>query len=199
MFGMSGDRSRIAFFGGTFDPVHRGHLEMAHIAVEKLQLDRLYFIPAGRNPLKANSPKASNRDRLNMIKLAIEGESQFSVWEGELQREGPSYTLHTVRFFEECYPGSRLFWLIGADQLPFLHHWYGINELIRKIGFILVKRPGYDTAMPRIPGIFLYPVNNPLVPVSATEIRARLKIGQSVDNLVPAPVADYLAKNQLYT
>ncbi len=196
---MSGDRSRIAFFGGTFDPVHLGHLEMARVAVEHLQLDRLYFIPAGRNPLKDNSPKACNSDRLKMIQLAIEGEPRFSVWDGELHRDGPSYTLHTVRFFEQCFPDSHLFWLIGADQLPFLHQWYGIRELARKTGFILVKRPGYDTAMPQIPGLYLYPVDNPLVPISATEIRARLKIGQSVDCLVPAAVAEYLEKTGLYS
>lgn len=196
---MSGDRSRIAFFGGTFDPVHSGHLEMARVAVEKMQLDRLYFIPAGRNPLKADSPLASNQHRLNMIKLAIKDNPRFAVWGGELQRDGPSYSLHTVRHFEEHHPDSRLFWLIGADQLPYLHQWYGLEELVRKIGFILVKRPGYDMAMPQIPGIYLYPVDNPLLPISATEVRASLKSGKSVAGAVPEPVLDYLQKQGLYS
>lgn len=196
---MSGSRSRIAFFGGTFDPVHVGHLEMARVAVEKMQLDRLYFIPAGRNPLKEDSPKASNHDRLEMIKLAIEGESHFAIWDGELDRDGPSYSLHTVRSFENRHPDSRMFWLIGADQLPFLHRWYGIDELVRKIGFILVKRPGYDVSLPQIPGLYLYPVDNPLVPVSATEVRACLKAGKSIDGMVTGGVGDYLHKHQLYS
>lgn len=142
---------------------------------------------------------ASNQDRLEMIKLAIEREPRFAIWDGELDRDGPSYSLHTVRFFENRYPDSRMFWLIGADQLPFLHHWYGIDELVRKIGFILVKRPGYVVTLPQIPGLYLYPVDNPLVPVSATEVRACLKAGNSIDEMVTDRVGDYLHKHRLYS
>lgn len=171
---------------------------MARAAVDKLHLDHLYFIPAGRNPLKDDNPIASNEHRLKMIELAIRGESRFRVWDGELGRDGPSYTLHTVRHFLDQYSGSRLFWLIGADQLPFMHHWFGIDQLVRKIGFILVKRPGYDMQMPRIPNLYLYPVDNPLVPVSATEVRSRLGAGESIEGMVPDSVAEYLQKHRLY-
>ena len=198
MWKMLREKRRIAFFGGTFDPIHRGHIEMAQAAVDRLDLNQVYFVPAGRNPLKKDVPMASDQDRVEMIRLGIAGYPKFNLWDAELSREGPSYTLDSVRHVEQVFPNAHLFWLIGADQLPFLHQWYGINELVLKIGFILVSRAGYAEELPRIPGIRLYPVENPPVPVSATGIRSRVRKGLSLKGLTPDPVVDYVCKNRLY-
>ena len=171
---------------------------MARAAADWLQLHSVYFVPAARNPLKAETPRASSEHRLAMLHEALAGNLHFHVWEGELYREGPSYTLESVRHIERVYPNSRLFWIIGSDQLDGLQDWYGIDELVRKIGFILVQRPGAAFTWPGIPGLFIYPVPNPLNPVSATEIRARAGRGLAVNGLVPPGVKAHIVKHGLY-
>ncbi len=192
------EKRRIAFFGGTFDPIHTGHLEMARAAREELGLHRVYFVPASRNPFKEDGPQVSDEDRVEMINLAIAGFPWFGIWEGELDREGPSYTLESIRYIERVYPNSHLFWIIGYDQLDGLSGWYGIEQLIFKIGFILVARPGYRMEWPAIPGLTVYPVRNRLMDISATEIRRRLKAGQPLNGDLPEPVEAYIRKKGLY-
>lgn len=171
---------------------------MAKAASEWLGLHSVYFVPASQNPLKGEPPLASAEQRLEMIRLGIQGIRNFGTWAGELGREGPSYTLHSVQHIERVYPNSHLFWIIGSDQLPFLADWYGIEQLVSKISFILVQRPGYKMTWPGVPGMILYPVENPLVPVSATEIRESASRGQSLGGAVPTDVARYIEENRLY-
>jgi nicotinate-nucleotide adenylyltransferase len=191
-------KRRIAFFGGTFDPFHLGHYEMASAAAEWLGLHSVYFVPAGQNPLKGKPPEASAEQRLEMIRLGIEGRRHFGIWGGELGRDGPSYTLHSVQHIVHVYPNCHLFWIIGSDQLPHLDQWFGIGELVQKVGFILVQRPGFDLEWPGIRGLSLYPVENELVPVSATEIRARVRDGRSLEGLVRPAVEAYIRQQGLY-
>ena len=195
---MMREKRRIAFFGGTFDPFHNGHLEMAMAAAEWLRLHSVYFVPTRQNPLKEDSPTAAALDRLEMLRMGIAGNAIFGIWDGELYRPGPSYTLHSVQHIERVYPNSHLFWIIGGDHLALLPQWYGIEELVRKVGFILVNRPGSTLVWPRLPGLTVYPVPNPLVPVSATEVRARAQAGQSLSGLVPPPIEAYILENGLY-
>ncbi|MGC9452476.1 MAG: nicotinate (nicotinamide) nucleotide adenylyltransferase [Oceanipulchritudo sp.] len=192
------EKRRIAFFGGTFDPLHNGHLEMARAAAEWLLLHRICFVPTRRNPLKEEGPFASSEDRLEMIRLGIANEPTFGIWEGELFREDPSYTLHSVQHIERVYPNCHLFWIIGADHLMDLPRWYGIRELVRKIGFILVDRPGVQTGWPSIPGLTVYPVPNRLNPVSATDVRERARARESLSGLVPSAVEAYIRDKGLY-
>ena len=192
------EKRRIAFFGGSFDPVHNGHLQMARAASEHLRLHRVYFVPASQNPLKTNSPLASSQVRLEMLRAAIQHDRLFSVWEGELSREGPSYTLHSIEHLERVYPNSHLFWIIGSDQIAGLAHWRGIEKLVQKVGFILVKRPGFEPEWPAIPGLTLYPVNNPLCEVSATGIRDGIRKGLSLKGLVPREVEAIIHDRSLY-
>ena len=126
----------------------------------------------------------------------IAGNPRFGIWEGELYRPGPSYTLHSVQHIERVYPNSHLFWIIGGDHLALLPHWYGIEELVRKVGFILVNRPGSTLEWPRLPGLTVYPVPNRLVPVSATDVRARAGRGESLKRLVPFANAIAFARGQ---
>ena len=191
-------KRRIGFYGGTFDPFHSGHLKMARAAADRLDLHRVCFVPTSQNPLKGQAPTATPVQRVEMIRRGIEGESAFTVWEGELERPGPGYTLDTVRHVEQVYPNCHLFWIIGSDQLPYLSQWHGIGTLVQKIRFILMQRPGFDLEWPCIPGLFLYPVDNPLSPISATDIRRRLKDGKSLRGLVPDTVAEYIKQQGFY-
>ena len=192
------EKRRIAFFGGTFDPFHSGHLEMARAARDHLRLQRVYFVPAQQNPHKDQGPQVSNPQRIEMIRLGTHGEPSFEIWDGELDRDGPSYTLHSIQHIERVYPNSHLFWIIGYDQLPGLANWYGIETLVQKIGFILVRRPGYELTWPSIPGLTVYPVDNPMINVSATEIRQRAFNGETLKGMVPLDVESYILKNGLY-
>ncbi|NDV61067.1 nicotinate (nicotinamide) nucleotide adenylyltransferase [Puniceicoccales bacterium CK1056] len=192
------EKRRIAFFGGSFDPVHSGHLQMAQAAAEQLRLHRVYFVPAAQNPLKDAAPQATPSHRLEMLRTAIHTERLFSIWEGELGRDGPSYTLQSIEHLERVYPNSHLFWIIGSDQLPGLKYWRGIEKLVHKIGFILVMRPGYQLDWPGIPGLSLFLVNNRLNPVSATEVRTRAGAGLPIEGLVPPAVDSYIRENRLY-
>jgi nicotinate-nucleotide adenylyltransferase len=192
------EKRRIAFFGGSFDPVHSGHLQMARAAAEHLRLHRVYFVPAAQNPLKDEAPLGPTAHRLEMLRRAIQFDRLFSIWEGELGRDGPSYTLQSVEHLERVYPNSHLFWIIGSDQIPGLVRWRGIDKLVQKVGFILVLRPGFQLEWPHIPGLTLYPVDNPLNPVSATEVRARCRDGSPVRGLVPPEVEAYIRQHNLY-
>lgn len=171
---------------------------MAQAAAAQLQLHRVYFVPASRNPLKAQGPNVATTHRLEMLRLGISVNPRFSVWEGELYRDGPSYTLHSVEHIERVYPNAHLFWIIGSDHLPELPRWHGIEQLVRKVGFILVQRPGYAFQWPRLPGLTVYPVDNPLNPVSATEVRLRARSGDSLTDLVPPAVEAYIREHALY-
>jgi nicotinate-nucleotide adenylyltransferase len=192
------EKRRIAFFGGSFDPVHSGHLQMARAATEHLRLHRVYFVPAAQNPLKLAEPLAPVDHRLEMLRLAIRDDPAFGIWDGELTRDGPSYTLESVEHLERVYPNSHLFWIIGTDQVSGLQQWRSIEKLVQKVGFILVRRPGYEAGWPGIPGLVLYPVDNPLHPVSATEIRSRCRTGQSISGLVCPAVESHIRQHRLY-
>jgi len=190
---------RIGFFGGTFDPFHCGHLQMARSAAEHLRLHSVCFVPAGQNPLKGTAPEATPEQRVEMIRRGIALEPKFTIWEGELHRDGPSYTLETIEHLERVYPNCHLFWIIGSDQLAHLSNWYGIDKLVYKVRFILLKRPGYALEWPGIKGLCLYPVDNQLISVSATRIRKRLKRGGSLAGLVPLQVENFIRKHGLYS
>lgn len=192
------EKRRIAFFGGSFDPVHLGHLQMARAAANHLRLHRVTFVPASRNPLKDEAPLAAAPHRLEMLRLAIQDDRAFSTWDGEIARAGPSYTLQSVEHLERVYPNSHLFWIIGTDQIPGLCRWRSMDKLVQKVGFILVRRPGHETMWPGIPGLVLYPVDNPVSPVSATEVRSKCRAGQSISGLVPPAVEAYIHRNGLY-
>jgi nicotinate-nucleotide adenylyltransferase len=191
-------RRRIAFFGGTFDPVHLGHLAMAGAAADALSLHRVYFVPAGQNPFKKAGTEAPASDRLEMLRLATGSDPRLSIWEGELGRKGPSYTLHSVEHIERVYPNSHLFWIIGSDQLAKLDQWHGIERLVNKIGFILVQRPGHSFTWPPVPGLRVYPVRNLPVDVSATEIRRQARLGRPLSGWVPPDVETYICRAGLY-
>lgn len=190
---------KIGFLGGSFDPVHFGHLLAAQDAYEQHKLDRLIIVPAFQAPLKPNEAKSTPADRLAMIRAATEWDTRFEVSDFELTRGGVSYTIDSARHFRSLYPNDELFWVIGGDQLPQLHLWKDIGELARIVEFIFLERPGYPVkAAPSIPGLRLHRCDGHLLAISSTELRERTRRSLSLDYFVPHKAIVYIREQGLY-
>ena len=187
---------RIALFGGSFDPVHHGHLLLAQDAVEQLQLDRLVFVPAGVNPHKLQgAPRAGGRERLELLRAAISGVSAFEVDALELEREGPSYTADTVEAFLARWPGAKIFLLLGEDNLINLHTWHRVEWLRESVEFVCFGRqtPTQESVAAE-KCIRL----ERRVDISSTEVRLRIAAGQSIRYLVPEAVRALIHHHVFY-
>jgi nicotinate-nucleotide adenylyltransferase len=197
--GQAGADVKIGFLGGSFDPVHFGHLCAAQDAFEQCQLDRLILVPAAQAPLKPNAPTASAEERLAMLRLATEGDPRYEISDYELRQGGVSYTIDSARHFRRLYPEDRLFWIVGGDQLAKMSRWKDIEGLARTVEFIVLERPGHpaETA-PEIAGLRLHRSKGHLVEISSTELRNRAKRGLSLDYFVPYKTVAYIKENALY-
>ncbi len=190
---------KIGFLGGSFDPIHFGHLMAAQDAFEQFKLDRLFLVPAAQTPLKPSDAKSKIEDRLAMLKASVEWDSRFEMSDFELKRGGISYTIDSARHFKALYPTDELYWIIGGDQLPKLHLWKDISELAKLVEFIFLERPGYPIkAQPDIPGLKLHRCDGHLLGVSSTELRERCRLGLSLDYFVPHKAIVYINENRLY-
>lgn len=188
---------RIGLYGGSFDPVHCGHLLVARAALEELALDRLVFIPAAQSPFKPGRVPAPDALRLRMLRTALVGEPRYRVDDVELRRGGVSYTVDTVRHFTRVHPNTTLCWLIGADHVPTLPQWREADNLAQLVEFIVIPRPGEPTASLPPPWRLTYLKGWPLK-VSSSEIRMRAARGLPIHHLVPAIAADIIAGEGLY-
>lgn len=188
---------RIGLFGGSFDPVHTGHLLLAQAAIEELGLTRLCFILAAQSPFKVGQNFAPAEVRLQMLRLALAGRTDCEVDEQEINRGGVSFAIDTVRDYARRFPQAELFYLIGADHVANLPKWREAAELAKLPEFAVIPRPGSEavTLPPPFRGRTL---NGFTFGVSASQIRARVKAGQTIEHLVPAPVAEAVRNNQLY-
>jgi nicotinate-nucleotide adenylyltransferase len=200
---------RIALFGGTFDPIHAGHTTVADAAARQIGAEKVIFIPAKISPLKGFFPFASDTDRLKMIELALAGHELFAASDCELKRAAPSYTLDTVRHFQREYgPQTHIHWLIGADGVGDLAHWYKIEDLIDECFLTTMRRPGYpvpdfDRWEPRwgpqrVAKLKRNVIETPLVDISSTEVRRRLGAGEDVAGMLHPDVLDYIRVHGLY-
>lgn len=188
---------RIGLFGGSFDPVHLGHLMVAEAAREELALDRLFFIPAAQSPFKPGRQPAPPAERLRLLRLALAGEAWCEIDDQEIRRGGVSYTVDTLRDYTARYPGVKLFYLIGADNAAQLPEWRQPDELARLAGFAVVPRPG-ERPTPLPPPFHGQCLTGFPVAVSSSQIRERVKAGLPIDHLVPGPVAEAIRNNRLY-
>jgi nicotinate-nucleotide adenylyltransferase len=186
---------RIGILGGTFNPIHIGHLILAEEARERLGLGKVIFVPTYLPPHKDNSDIAPCQHRLTMIKLATSGNKYFSVSDIEIKRNGLSYTIDTLREFENLYPKDELYFIIGSDLLKYLDEWKDLNEIIKMVRFIVVTRPAYP--LEKIPS-YISTVPIRAVDISAFEIRRCIKESRSFRYLVPEAVFKYIVKNKLY-
>lgn len=192
--------STIGIFGGSFDPIHLGHLILARDVLEQMGLKRILFIPAAQAPLSANEPKASGADRLELVRAAIATETAFSVSELELQAGGINYTIDTMQMLQDEYPDERLSLIIGSDQLAQLPQWQNIDKLLEMIELICLERPGFPLHPPKDLGDFKWRSAKPrMLAISSTEIRQRIRNGLSIRHLVPDPVLQMINAGGLYS
>ena len=189
---------RIGLFGGTFDPPQLAHLALARAARDALQLDEVRWTPSGQ-PWQKSHAVTDARHREAMVRLAIAGERGFVLERCELERAGPSYTLQTVQELRLSQPDAQWVLLIGADQYNNLHTWRGWRELLGLVTLAVAPRPG--VAMRADPDVARVPhqaVPLPPMPISATDIRARVQRGESISGLVADTVASYIDQHHLY-
>lgn len=188
---------RFGLFGGSFDPVHRGHLLVALAACEELRLSKLFFIPAAQSPFKPESQPAPAAERLRMLRLALAGCTNYFIDDQEIRRGGVSYTIDTVKHYVHNYPGAALFYLVGADHIPMLPKWRSAEELAKLVEFVVIPRPGEPTG--NLPsGFRQHTLAGFAMGVSSSQIRARVRAGLPVEQLVPQPVAEAIRNNRLY-
>jgi nicotinate-nucleotide adenylyltransferase len=181
----------IGIFGGTFDPIHHGHLILAREAVETLQLDRVIFIPAAHSPHKLEQQPTPPAVRLDMLRAAIEGDPKFAVDPLELERPPPSYAIDTVETLRQRDTGTEFFFLVGEDNVARLSTWHRFAELAQLVQFVVLHRGGLNAAHP-------YPAIRRHLEISATEIRKRVASGRSIRYLVPPAVDTIIRERQLY-
>jgi nicotinate-nucleotide adenylyltransferase len=188
---------KIGLYGGSFDPVHHGHLLVARTAVEELGLDRIFFIPAAQSPFKLDSQHTPASARLQLLRLALAGRTECEVDDQEIRRGGVSFSIVTLREYARRFSGAELFYLIGADHAAKLNEWREPAELARLAEFVVVPRPGGGTA--HFPAPFRgrtlggFPLG-----VSSSQIRARIKAGQPIELLTPPTVAEAIKNLNLY-
>jgi len=188
---------RLGLFGGSFDPVHLGHLLVALAAREELALTRLFFIPAAQSPFKPGTVPAPAEQRLRLLRMALAGQTDCEVDDQEIRRGGVSYTVDTVRDYVRRFPDTRLFYLIGADHVPQLPKWRDADELAGLVEFVVIPRPGQVVAPLPAPFRGRALAGFPLG-VSSSQIRERVKAGLPIDLLVGPAVAEAIRNNRLY-
>jgi nicotinate-nucleotide adenylyltransferase len=194
---------RIALFGGTFDPIHRGHMSIATAAAEALHLDTILFAPTGLQPFKPDGPQAIFNDRLAMTDLACQQDARFTASALDAPRPdgSPNYTVHLLTTLRERYPNATLFNLAGLDSFLTLPHWLESERLLDLAEWIVVSRPGYTLDLSPYTEAQrrrIHPIDSVHEDVSATSLRERLHHGDPCLDLIAAPVSQYIAEHGLY-
>lgn len=199
---------RLAIMGGTFDPIHMGHLRMAYAVQQQLEFDRVVFLPAYIPPHKqTRSDFASWQDRLAMVELAVKAYEDFVVSSLEFDRGGISYTYDTVNYLQELWPDAEIYLIIGEDSLTQLYTWHRVPDLLRLVHFVAAERPGYEgeAGVARLTKAYgawvadkIIHAEVPETAVSSTEIRKRLQEGKPIRGMTPLPVEQYIYRRGLY-
>jgi nicotinate-nucleotide adenylyltransferase len=199
--------ARVGLFGGSFNPIHHGHLLVARSLHEHLRLNRTFFLPSRQPPHKSSESLAETGHRIRMTALAVAGEPHWTVDEFDARRNDPCYTIETIEHFQRQLPAAELFWFIGSDSLMDLPSWHRAADLVRSCTIVTAARSGravdpapleaaFGPAAAR--NLIARIVPTPVIDVSSTDIRRRVAEGKSIRNLVPEPVRDYIAAHGLY-
>lgn len=201
--------TRLGLFGGSFDPIHHGHLIVARSAAEQLGLPRVVFIPSARPPHKLGGVVTDPAHRLAMVEAAVAGDPLFAVDDLELHRAGPSYTFDTVgEYRRRMGSDAELIWFIGADSLPQLPTWYRVAELVQAVRIVTLARAGWSPPEPAYLEGAVGPaatrqllrdcLTTPTIEISATDIRERVRSGRPIINLVSPAVRSYIDAHRIY-
>lgn len=203
---LEGEGKRTGILGGSFDPVHNGHLHLARTAVDQLSLDTMLLMPAAVPPHKRDWQLARSDDRLAMLRLSVSGDKAIRIDDTEIRRGGISFTWETLSSLSASQPGCRLYFLIGSDSLSELATWRRIDLIAGMVTFAVLARdaaglpappPELQAALRGIPFKAVTLRADP-EPVSSTEIRSRVALGESISGLVPLPVEEYIVRKGLY-
>lgn len=193
------NRKKVGILGGTFDPIHMGHLVLAEQVREKFQLERVIFIPCASPPHKTEQKLSPADDRFEMTKLALEGNPYFFVSDIELKREGLSYTVETLRELKELYRDSEIYFLTGSDVLNEITTWRNPEEIYRLAKIVIGIRPGFDKFDPEnhfAKKSIIIDITG--IDISSTQIREKVRKGESIKYLVPSKVEEYIKNRNLY-
>ena len=198
----------ILIYGGTFDPIHNGHLIVVRAVAEQLDVERIILVPSANPPHKLDKAVTDARHRLAMTHLAVENDPLFEVSDCELHRRGPSYTLLTLNYFQEKYSNQKLYWLIGADTILDLPNWYEIGKLADACQIVTAGRPGYDLQnLQELEGVLTteqlhrfkkHILSTPLIEISATDIRKRVRENLPISFMLPEKVVQYIKDCKIY-
>ena len=201
----SGLIRRLGIFGGTFDPIHHGHLVAAEEALYQLGLDKVLFVPAGAPPHKPSRPISPADHRVRMVELAIAGKPRFALSRVDLDRPGPCYSVDMLALLRlEWGSGPGLYFIVGADSLSEMATWYQPQRLIELCELAVVERPGSEIDLAQVegqlPGVSdrLHRVQMPRLQISSSDLRARRRAGRSISYLVPPAVEAYIVEHGLY-
>ncbi|KAB2338627.1 nicotinate-nucleotide adenylyltransferase [Cytobacillus depressus] len=185
---------KVGILGGTFDPPHLGHLVIANEVFHDFNLDEIWFMPNQEPPHKKKTSATRDADRVNLLKLAINGHPNFKIEYIELQRSGPSYTYETMKILKEMHHDKQFYFIIGADMIEYLPKWKNIDQLVEMVQFIGVNRPSYRNESN-------YPIlyaNVPNMEISSSLIRNRIQEKKTIRFLVPDSVRNYIKEKNLY-
>ncbi|MBN0919166.1 nicotinate-nucleotide adenylyltransferase [[Mycoplasma] gypis] len=183
---------KIGLFGGTFDPIHKGHIQIAISALKELNLDKIIFIPNNQNPFKKNQPSASAYHRFMMVKIAISNYKKMDVSDFEIKQNGPSHTIDTINYFSNKFKDDELFFIIGSDNIEKINKWRGIDEISRKTQIVAFERKGSTKNKKNIKSFNIIFLKEKILDVSATDYRnGNLKV------VVPE-VQEYIGQHFLY-
>jgi nicotinate-nucleotide adenylyltransferase len=197
-------QARLGIFGGSFDPVHNGHLALARACQQQAELDEIWFMPTATQPLKQKGPHATDAQRTDMLRLATDDEPSWRVCTIEIDRGGLSYTVDTLRQLREELPNAALYFLIGSDALRDVARWKEPREIFRMATPLVVHRAGEPepnlAEFQSLCTLATQPqlVETPAIAISSTEIRRHLAADDSIDGLAPPTVIEYIAANKLY-
>jgi nicotinate-nucleotide adenylyltransferase len=197
---------KVGVLGGTFDPVHLGHIRMAEEARDALGLDRVLLVPAGQPMTKPDLTITSSEHRLNMLQLAVKDKPRLLVSPIEIERPGPTYTVDTITALkQDCGPGTIVLFILGWDSLEQLPAWKQPECLVEMCYFVAIPRPGFKkpnmlSLEQKIPGITKKVIflEKPIIDISSTAIREKIAGGEKINKLVAGPVAEYIKKHNLY-
>lgn len=197
--------AKIGLFGGSFNPIHNGHINLAVSVKNELKLDKVIFIPSGTAPHKSSNEYVLAEDRLEMCRLALEDYDDFEISDYELCRQGKSYTVYTVRHFKQLYPYEELVWMVGSDMLLTFDQWYEYREILGKVTLAAISRYGSDLnelyKMSEKLSLYgkIIVVNASAVTISSTKIRKMIKNNEDLSCYLNGKVVKYIMLKNLYS